>query len=232
MTGIEGIKKNLSDYKRKYYINKLLRGVLIFSTLLLSYYLIIASIEYTFRFNSMGRTILLFSFIAILLYVGYKWIGDPLFRLLLPQKQITDEEAAQQIGNHFPEISDKLLNTIQLQKSNAGDSSLIMASITQRTNQLSIIPFPKAIDLSKNKVYLKYLAIPTVVIALVALILPQLITESTGRIIKFQTEFVPEAPFTFQVENNSLTAFRNEDFVLKVSTEGNAQPNQAFAVIK
>lgn len=232
MTGIEGIKKNLNDYKRKYYVNKLLRGILVFATLLLSYYLIIAAVEYAFRFDSLGRTLLLFSFIVLLIYVGYKWIGDPLVRLLLPQKQLSDEEAALQIGAHFPEISDKLLNTIQLQKSSKGDSSLIMASIVQRTSHMSVIPFPKAIDLSKNKVYLKYLAIPVVVIALIALILPQLITESTGRIIKFQTEFVPKAPFTFQVENGSLTAFRNEDFVLKVSTEGNAQPNQAFAVIK
>ncbi len=231
MTGIEGIRQNLKEYKRKYYVNRLLRGILIFLTLLLSYYLLITSAEYAFRFNSLGRSILLFSYLLLLLYVGYRWIADPLMRLLLPQKQISDEEAARQIGEHFTEVSDKLLNTIQLQRSDA-DSPLIMASIAQRTKYMSIIPFPKAIDLSKNKKYLKYLAIPVVIMVFVALIVPQLITESTGRIVKFQTEFIPEAPFKFIIENKELTAFRNEDFLLEVNSEGSALPQQAFAVIK
>ena len=71
-----------------------------------------------------------------------------------------DEDAARQIGKYFPEVQDKLLNLIQLNRAGNAQSALVAATIAQKTKQLSVVRFPIAIDLRKNLRHLKYLAAP------------------------------------------------------------------------
>ena len=47
---------------------------------------------------------------------------------------MSDEEASIQVGKFFPEIGDKLLNTLQLKKLSREENSLLEASIAQKTN--------------------------------------------------------------------------------------------------
>ena len=59
------------------------------------------------------------------------------------------------------------------------------------------------------------------------LLIPQFFTESTARILQFNKEF-NQAPFTFHLQNNSLTAFKNEDFVLELNLHGAAIPESVY----
>jgi hypothetical protein len=232
MSGTNEIIENLRRYKSKYYLNSLIKGSLFFLALGISYFLLINSLEFTFKLSTIGRGLLFFSFLLVIGYVGYIWLIDPLIKLFFNSRQLSDEAAAVEIGKYFPDISDKLLNTIQLSSSDYSQGSLIAASIEQRTQELSKISFPKAIDLNLNLKYLKYVAIPVIVLIGIVAVLPQMITESTGRIIKFQTKFEAEAPFQMILQNESLTAFKNEDFTLDLAIEGQALPEQVFMVIK
>ena len=74
-------------------------------------------------------------------------------------KVISHEQAADIIGRHFPEVSDRLLNILQLKRQTDGNASreLAAASINQKITQISVVPFTGAIDFSKNKKYLPYL---------------------------------------------------------------------------
>ncbi len=219
----------LKAYKRKYYINKLLKGVILFLAIILTTYLVVSSIEYSARFDSPLRAFLLFSFIGICLFILYKFIIDPLLSLFNAKKQINDEEAARQIGGYFPEIQDKLVNIIQLQRNGELSNELIAASIAQRTRDLSIFSFPVAIHLQDNFRYVKFLAAPVFILLFLLLLIPQLFTESNKRIIQFNKKFIPEAPFTFNLYNEQpLLAFRNEDFKVQISLEGNAIPENAY----
>ncbi|MBO6762038.1 MAG: hypothetical protein JJ909_13865, partial [Roseivirga sp.] len=73
---------------------------------------------------------------------------------------MSNEEAARQIGKHFPEVSDKLLNVIQLERLSDSQSELLIASIQQKSLKLQQIPFASAIDIKANKKYFKYSYIP------------------------------------------------------------------------
>ncbi len=230
MGGAQDIFHSLRAYKKKFYLNQLIKGLLISGSVIISYYLLINGIDYFFKLDSTGRSILFFSFLILFLLSIVRLVLLPASKLANSKSQISDEEAAYQIGQFFPEISDKLLNTIQLQKNNKVSSDLLTASINQRTQELSIFSFPSAIDLNVNRKYLKYLLPPIVVLLILIVVLPQVITESTGRIVQFQTEFIPEAPFQFSLENESLTAFRNEDFTLEVAAKGEVIPQEAFLV--
>ncbi|MBK7651174.1 MAG: hypothetical protein IPJ20_11210 [Flammeovirgaceae bacterium] len=145
------------------------------------------------------------------------------------KKGLQQEESARIIGRYFPNISDKLLNLIQL-SSEQNRSALLDAGIAQKTLSVQNIAFENAIDLRDNKKYLKYLIIPFSLILLIMIINLGIFTQSTRRIVQFNQEFSPQAPFHFQIQNNSLTAFVNEDFILTVKLEGEALPTSLYIV--
>ncbi len=201
------------------------------TALLLSIFLVFNSVEYTLRLSSSLRGILLLTFIVVLLVVLYLWVLLPISRLMNLGKQLTHEEAAVQIGKYFPQINDKLLNTIQLHKNNLEDNSLIQASIAQRTKELSLFNFPQAVNFKENQRYLKFLAPPVVIGVVLMMFIPQFFSEGTERIINFNKEFVPEAPFEFYLESNNLQAFKNEDFSVDLRFKGRFEPSEAYIVI-
>ena len=220
------IIQQLRAYKRKYYLNKLARGSIYFGAVLLTVYLLFNSIEYTARLGSVGRAILFFSFLALFVFILVRWIILPLVRLVNNQRQLSDEEAARQIGAFFPEVKDKLLNILQLNRTAPLENSLLSASIAQKTSQLSVVSFPSAINLKENVPYLKYVAVPAFLIFVLLLFVPQFFSEGTERIVNFNKK--PEAPFTFNLQNTSLVAFKNEDFPVKLAIEGSSIPEKVY----
>ena len=222
------LKDRLQAFKKKYYLNKILRGSILFIAFLLTTFLLINSIEFSARLNTTGRSILFFSYIGLVILSFIYLIGQYLPLIYKNKKQLSNEEAAAQIGKFFPEISDKLLNVIQLEKLSDQQNDLLTASIKQKTNAIKDIPFAKAIDYGKNRKFLKYLLWPGTVVILLLIFLPKFITESSTRIVQYNHEFIPEAPFRFTIEKKELRAFKGEDFTIQVKTEGSAVPQSLY----
>ncbi|ELR70664.1 liver stage antigen, putative [Fulvivirga imtechensis AK7] len=147
--------------------------------------------------------------------------------MLNARRGITEEQAALHIGAVFPEIGDKLLNIIQLRKY---QGSLVQASISQKAASIKDYYFPDAVDIRQNKRYLKYVIIPLAIILGVLLLSPSFLTTSSTRILQFNNEFVPQAPFNFVLKNNELLAFKNEDFTLNLSLTGSAIPENVYLI--
>lgn len=225
---IETIFANLRKYKRKFYLNQLLKGSIFFLSVLLGAYLIFNTLEYFGNFNTYFRTVFFFSFLAIALILGYSFVIIPIIRIVENGKKLPDEEAAVQIGNLIPQVKDKLLNTLQLYKFSNQDNDMIKAGIAQKTEELSVFKFSKVINLKENKRFLPFLIPPVTIIAALLIFIPQLFTEGTSRIIKYNEEFIPAAPFQFFLENNSLETFKNEDLELKLNILGNALPEVTY----
>ncbi len=206
----------------------LLKGFMWTASALVTYFILINGLEYVGNFNSWVRAVLFFSFLALAGFTTYHWIITPILKLLNLNQPLSNEEAAVQIGKYFPEISDKLLNILQLGKLNAAQTDLITASIEQKAKLLSPIDFHTAIDYSQNKRYLRYVIPPVLVLLLLATLTPQLFSETTPRLIYYSKTFVPKAPFSFQVSENELVVFKNEDFTVEVELSGSAIPSEAY----
>lgn len=221
------IFEQLKQYKRKYYLNKAIKGGIIWGAAILGLYLLINTIEFRARFNSTGRTILFFGFVLLILVLFYQLVGRYLLVLNRSDKQLSNEEAAKEIGKFFPEVSDKLLNLIQLESLSNQQNDLLIASIKQKGASINHVPFTSAIDYKVNRKYLKWLYPPVFVLVLLLIFIPQFITESSTRIVNFDKEFVPEAPFRFIIDKNP-TAFKGEGYNFKISTEGTAVPADVY----
>lgn len=114
----EAIKKQLQDYKRKFYKDKAVRGGIYLLAIVLGSFLLINTIEFSGRLNNLGRGILLYTFLITLLGLGYYLVARHLLKIKDLNKHLSNEQAAIEIGKFFPDISDKLLNIIQLEKLN------------------------------------------------------------------------------------------------------------------
>ncbi len=216
---------------RKYYFNNFLRGLIFLAAGLFSAYIVITVSEYFGNFSPLLRTLLFYTFICINGgLVGWLIIPSLLAWLKL-RKTLTHDQAAEIIGQHFNDVHDKLLNTLQLKKLAAEDPAhrdLIEASIDQKIEALKPIRFPSAIDIKGNAKYLKWAIFPAGVICIVAFAAPSILTESTKRLIRHNEYFVPPAPFTFIVQNQTLSAVQGEDLKLEIKLEGNKLPADVY----
>lgn len=226
--GMQAIKAQLIAYKKKYYTDKLIKGVLYLLLMGLSLFLLFTVLEFNFRFGSIVRALLLFSFIIFTGVFTAYWVIRPFWEIVSGGRHLSDKEAARQIGGFFPEVSDKLINVLQLQQMSNADQGLLQASIEQKSRDLSTIKFANAIRLESNTRFLKYLAAPVGVTVILLLIVPQLFTESTARIVQYNKTFTPPPPFIFQLLNESLEGFRNEDFTLQLKIEGKNLPENVY----
>ncbi len=224
MSNFNNIQNKLEAFIKKYYTNELIKGVILFFAIGLLYFLFTLLIEYTLWLAPIGRTILFWFFITVELGLFIVFIAKPLAKLFKFQKGIDYIEASKIIGNHFPEVNDKLLNVLQL-KANSKASELLLASIEQKSVELNPIPFKLAINFKNNIKYLKYAAIPLLIIA-VSVISGKYnwFSDSYERVVNYKTAFEPPAPFQFFVINDSLKTVENDDFTLIVNTEGEVIP--------
>ncbi len=222
------IQSELKGYKQKFYINQLIKGIIISGSIILSLYILVTSVEYIGRMGSIARGVAFFGFLLLLLYLFYRFIFQPILFYFHLKSGLTDEEAAIRIGSHFPGISDRLLNYLQLKNSENGTGALVAASLQQRAILFSTVSFTNAIDLRQNKSYLKYI-MPAIFSGLLIIIfLPQLFTTSTDRIVNYSNEFAPIAPFRFQLEPSALQAFKNEDHPIRLILSGAGIPESVY----
>lgn len=229
---LNNIVDNLDRFIRKYYKNRLLKGLLYSVGILGILFLLEVVLEHFGYFGTGVRTLLFWLFIVVFLVVIGYYVVVPLLKMNRLGKVLSYEEASQIVGNHFPEIKDKLLNLLQLQNQEVEEGSLLAAAIEQKTAQLSPIPFANAVDLKKNRKYIKYAVLPLSIVLLLLIIAPSFITEPSKRIVHHSTAFQRPAPFAFVVNNSKLEASQQEDFLLEVSVEGDAIPNEAFINIE
>jgi len=219
--------EKLDAFIRRYYVNEMIRGGLYFLGIVLSAFLASAILEYFGRFSGPVRGVMFFSLLAVFAFLLIKNVAIPGLKLFRLGKIISHDEASRIIGKHFPEVQDKLLNTLQLRRladASPRDNSLLIAGIEQKTADLKPVPFQSAIDFRENRKYLKYVLPPSALALLLMAISPAILTEGTQRIVTYNRDYSPKAPFEFVLLNEDLEALRNENFTLEAKIQGDYVP--------
>jgi len=223
--------EKLDAFIRKYYLNQVIRGALLSTGLIVGLFVGLAVVEHFGHFGTGTRTVLFYAFVTVSLAALGVWVGLPAVRLRRIGQVISHDEAATIIGKHFPNIEDKLLNTLQLQRqaqtAGAG-SELLLASIDQRTAELRPVPFVAAIDLRENRRFLRFALPPALVLLTLLIVAPSMVRDSTTRIVRHGTAFEDMAPFRFVVMNDGLETVALQDFPLSIRLEGSEVPNDLY----
>lgn len=227
MNSYKNIEEKLHQFVRKFYINELIKGTILFLSLGFLYFFFTLFIEYFLWLKPTARTILFWVFILVELYLVFRFILTPIFKLIGLKKGISPTESSKIIGNHFTEVGDKLINVLQL-KEISNQSGLLLASIEQKAKELQPIPFAKAVNFNTNTKYLKYAAIPIFIWLLITITGNyNMFNTSFKRVVNHRTAFVPPAPFSFYLVNESLKVVQGKPFTLEVATKGSVTPTDA-----
>lgn len=236
MSIIDDLINQVDAFIKKYYINKMLKGVFLFALILGFSYILVVGLEYIGRFNTYVRAVLLFTFLLVNTFIFIKYILVPVFKLFSFGKRIDRYQAAEIIGKFFPDVNDKLLNTLQLNDAlhaQQGNVELLKAGIKQNANKLSVFSFPKAVDYKENKRYLKYLLPLFLLLLLLSVFVPSFFRDGTERLVKYGQTFQKEAPFHFIYEQKELTVEEGSALTVQLNIKAKEEgfiPDKVFIV--
>lgn len=230
------LRQKLDAFTRKYYQNKLIRGGIYASGLLLMLLLVLLLGEWFGQFGVGLRTVLFYTWWLALIAVTAVYILLPLSKLMRIGPTLTDEAAALIIGRHFPEVADKLLNTLQLQAkaSEEGTEShaLLFASIDQRTQSLSPIPFVQAVNLTENKRYAWLALVPLSLLLGIWASFPSALSDAAYKLVQHRQYFEKPMPYSIRITNAKLEGVQGKDATITVEVEGTTLPEALFLELR
>lgn len=218
----------LDEFIRKYYVNKLIKGVLLSLLFIVLYVLLVLYSEYIAFFSPNQK-------IFFILLGGICFFTFFILFILLPflkynslGKRISYEKAVAIISSHFTNIDDKLINTLELSKLDDENNSLLKASIEQRISSLGLLSFTKAINFKNNYKYLKYLSIIVFIGLCVYFYQPRVYTDSVERMIKYGRTYEVPSAFQFEILNDNLEVVKGDNFKLEVLLKGDQIPEHVY----
>jgi len=212
------------------------KGIIIFVIILLATFIAFSLFEYFSYSNSVVRSILFYSFILLAVGIAVAYIILPALKISGLGKQLSNEEIAKIIGDHFDQIDDKLLNLFELQKQmERGDYAsydLLSAAIDSKIDSFKAYSFVQAIPVQKTKRFALWMLLPIAIFLLLFSIKKEIFTEPTKRIVHYSEVYEKPAPYSFVVTNDSLKAFQYEDYTVNVKVEGSEVPDEVFIKYK
>ena len=222
------LTNKLNSFIKKFYKNRLIKGLILTTSLYLFLILLAAISEYFAFFNITTRTIIFYALISVGVLIFIEFIGLPFLKLLNLGKTITYKNASHIISKHFTEIQDKLFNILELaeQKNQNNNNTLVLASIDQKISQINYFSFKEVIQFKKNIKYLKYLIIPLLIFIYLLFFRQNVLSNGTERIINHRTYYEKAQPFNYTLLNDSLTVRKGDDFQLHVRIKGTYIPSE------
>lgn len=224
----------LNAFKRKYYSFKLFKGLVLTIFFLLIVYTGFSAIEYLVYLSSELRKIVFFGFIVFATLLIAQFIGVPFLKLLNVLNPIDLKSTSVLIQKHFTEIEDKLLNIIELSdfKETQYSNEIVLASIDQKIKELKVFNFSDAVQFKNLKIVSIYLIISVFVSLGILVINRNIFTESTNRLLHYNTTFVKPAPFSYTIKNTLLEAKKGDPFIIRVETSGDEIPQIVYINIE
>ena len=222
--------KKIESFIKKFYLNKLIQGALIGTVMLILFFLIFNGIEYFSWFPAKTRLILFITATAVFSIIFIFYFIIPSINLIRFRKKMSDKEAAVIIGKFFPEIKDKLLNTLQLtdEISNNSDNELLLATIEQRTKNLQTFKFSDAVNLKENYKYLKIFGISSTLLIALIIFFPDFSKKPTERIINYDKFYEKPLPFQVNLQAKEIEVTQGEDLEFKIYVTGEKIPESFY----
>ena len=222
--------EKIEGFTRKFYLNRLIQGLLVGAVLWIVFYLLINGLEYFSWFPSEGRFVLLLFLLAGSIFVLVYHFFIPLVNLIRFRKKMSVEQASILIGKFFPEIKDKLLNTIQLsnQMDTNADNALLVATIEQRSARLSPIRFSDAVDLRSNLKYLGIFFGSLLLLIVLMVFLPSFAVQPTKRIVNYEQHFEKPLPYQVEIEQDDMETTQGKEVKFNIRVTGDRIPDAFY----
>lgn len=220
---MNAIEKKIVTFKRAYFTNELLKGLIRFLGITLLLSLLAIVLEGLGRFTSGVRFWLFWLIVSSAVVLLGRYIIWPLGRWMAWWKPLTHRRIAAMVAHTYPGADDPLLAGLNFGKGTA--TGLQRAALDQAIRRLQPLRFRRAVDWRSTRRLWPLVVVP-VAILLILLAVPTArgLLEGGERIVAYQKEFLPPAPFTFVLTNDSLRVARGDDYRVNLRLEGSQIP--------
>ena len=222
---IEQFNAKLNQFRRAYYLRKLIEGV--FKTIVFSFsFILIASLlESYFTFSSQFR-------FCLLLFLSISILGLTFFYVLLPILCLahlitgkTDKQFCQLIQSSIPQVKDAPINILELSK--LPQSQLVTESINQKFELITDVDFNKVIN--QNIFYSnRYNLLSAVVLLLLFIPLHNHVITGFAEIFHFSDDFSARNTLIVDIDEESLFIEQGKDLNVNILIKNNDLKHDVF----
>ena len=223
----ERVNRELRSFGRRFYLNELLQGLAIFVIASLLLLLFLSLGEYLLRNDKVVRKILFSSFLVSEIIGFVVLFFLPLLRMYGKAGAKTDVELSLEVGKRMNSIEDKLHNILILSRMNDGNR-LLQAAIHQKSQEVLKIPFHESASFKRGLRFMRWAGIGMLLIILMGMSFPDVVNYGTKRIIYFEKDLQPPAPFEFILKHEPMHAVVNESMEIDFSIKGEYLPKEVF----
>ena len=223
---LETIRTRLDRTARRKYLTHLVFGSVLLLGVIAGLWLFFTTIEAGFWLNSTARwTVLLVTALsAAIVVVGF--IAIPLLKILQWLPGTNKDALAREVGASFPQISDRLLNLLNLAegKSTSSSSPFIDHAVMSLNRQIEPVEFEKMDGFDRSRRAMRYALVPFAGILVFLLAAPGSFFGASQRILAPGTEFFRPAPFKMNITPGSANLLRGDSLTVRISLEGSELP--------
>jgi hypothetical protein len=224
----------INAFKKKYLLYQVINELIIIALILLVISLVAILTEYLFYLPSVIRKILFFSSFLFILIYTIVTVFVPILKILGIPFHENKEKITKLISHYFPEIKDKLKNTLELGNSNFDyySQEIIDASITQKCNELKIFDFKNAVKYATLFKIFKYFFGSLIVVMTIFFVDRSLIVDPARRIINYNVSYKKSSSFNYELLNKELKVKKGDNFKIIVSCKGTNIPSIIYINIE
>jgi len=223
-THTASLRQRLARTRRRLMAARLLQGGLQALGLLSLLWGIAALLEALLWLPTGWRTGLFWALVAGSLGLLGWTVGRPLLAL----RRLSDEHLARQIGRHFPEIADRLIDLLQLEtgRRSPAPETLLARAREQLARQIAPVPFEQMVSLRPSPRLLSLTLVPLLLVGTLWLLAPGAFRGAFARLLAPGRTFERPLPFTLNVTPGDTELARGDTLHLTVSLRGTAWPEQ------
>ncbi|MFM7911109.1 MAG: hypothetical protein ACKO9W_02930, partial [Bacteroidota bacterium] len=229
MKGTNDLAGRIDSYRRRYYTWRIVRGLLIAGVVGIGPWLALSAGAFYTKIDSGFRLSLLLLYAVANAAVLALGVIRPWLQMRGWMKGMSRREAALRIGRYYPEIGDKLWNTLDLEESNQEGYSrdLVEASIEQRALWMRPFSFTAIIPWRRLRPY-ALMFLPFLISLLVIWFwVPGMLSEGSRRIVRYNEDYVLPAPFVFDAMQTPTRVEAGSDWEVQLATRGSQLPLSA-----
>ncbi len=200
-------------------------GALFFVLILLATIFVAQLLESIFHFSSKARLLIDVSFLSIAFFSLIFYLIKPLISLFFFKNKPSAEKIAGQIGIHFPDIGDRLLNSLQVyrmkEKSRLGLSSeLATLSVEKIFEQTKEKKFTEAVSWQPVFRKLNFVSAGVLFFVLLQVFFHSSFSAATDRLLHPFTQYETGPKITFEIEPGNRQVIKNESVTVAASVRG------------
>ena len=185
-------------------------------------WLLAAVLESLLWLPSLGRTLLLIGIALGVLVATGLYLARPLSHLLGITSPPSEKAMARTIGQHYPDVSDRLVNLLDLaegQRSDAPDAWIDQA-VQHLGEAVDPVPFEEIEDFATARRAAGLTTLPVVAVLAFLLAAPSTFLDASERLLAPQTEFERPAPFQLAIQPGNVRLVKGDSLQITVSATG------------